>query len=247
MAAIKLTPQQHNILKLIYRYRFLTVPHIQYHLHHQYPHRIRTWLKQLHHQQLLYRNYNRQFGADAHPAIYYLHKNAIQILKQDKQVNPKVLSRIYREPQRSQKFINRCLYFADLAIKLDRQAKTNNQTLTYYTKTDLHNFPFMPTPLPDACTVLKSPDKKNSRQLIELFEEGTPRYAIRNRLKQYLEYFLSNTWESTTNYSFPEIILIAGNTSIQRFLNKQIKEIREEESDEIQIIIYNQLNNSFKL
>lgn len=233
---IKITPKQLEILYQLYRFRFLSRPHIQYLLKHKEPRRINSWLKTLTQHQLINRIYTRDIGSHTKPAIYYLHTNSLAYLQNHQDVNHQTLNRFYREKQRTQKFIARCLCFADYYIKTHRRALANQEELTYYTKINLEDFGFVIRPLPDACVVLHK-GKTAKRSLVELIPEGMPRYAITKRIEQFVEYFNSGDWDEGSGYEFPEITLIAGNGSIERMLKRQAKKIWEEESEEIRFTI----------
>src|SRR3990172_8514870 len=107
------TAKQLEILILLYRYRFLNRNHIQHFLHHKEPRRIKSWLKELTDKHILGRHYSRTLGENTKPAVYYLSTKSRHILKDHPEVNHKLLSRVYRERLRSQRFIEHCLLLAD--------------------------------------------------------------------------------------------------------------------------------------
>ena len=231
--AKKLTPRQTEILILLHRFRFLNRHHLQKFLHHKDPGRINTWLKELTEKKYLGRIYSRKFGENIQPAIYYLKSKTTGVLKKQPDINKSLLNRICRENLRSRKFINHNLFLADIYFYLNSLAQQNKAKIYFYTKTDLINHKYLPLPLPDICIVIKE-GKNTKRYFLDIIDEGTPRFVLRKRISQYLEFYESDLWQERTNYPFPSILLICPDQSIKEFLNRFIPKFLEEETgDEI--------------
>ena len=120
-----ITTKQQEILKLIYKYRFLNRIQIQKLLKHKDKRRIISWLKDLREKQYVDWHYNAtDFIAKSKPAIYYLALNGIQYLRGQSTYPAEELRKRYKEPNRTQVFIDRCLLVADCCIAL--QAKSSD-------------------------------------------------------------------------------------------------------------------------
>lgn len=226
-----ITPKQLDILLLIYRFRFLDRKHIQQFLNHKDPRRIKSWLKDLVDKKILGRKYSRKLGENIKPAVYFLSTKSKRILEGCEETEEKLLNRVYREKTRSQKFIDHHLFLADVYFFLNSQTQQNKSKLYFYTKTDLINHKYLPLPIPDAYIAIKE-GKSTKRYFLDVIDEGTPRFMLRKRISQYLEFYERDLWQERTNYPFPSILLICPDQSIKEFLNRFIPKFLEEETED---------------
>jgi hypothetical protein len=207
-----ITTKQQEILKLIFKYRFLNRTQIQALLNHKDKRRIISWLKDLREKQYVDWRYDAtNFIAKSQPAIYYLSINGIRYLRETGEYPAEELRKRYKEPNRTQAFIDKCLLVADCCITL--QAKSNDQ-LQYswvlaadYADPD-HEYGFLNELKPHLCFI-KEDGEQTARYLLEVFDPLMPRYAIRKRIKDYVEYLASGDWQDETGLNERLIVLIA--------------------------------------
>jgi len=240
------TPKQLNILLLLYRFRFLNRIQIQKLLNHKDPRRINTWLKDLTTRNIIGRKYSTKLLANTKPAIYHLATKSRAILLIQPNINEKLLKRVYREKTRSDKLINHCLLVADLYFLLDKQAQTNKTKLHFYTKTDLVSHYYLPYKRPDAYIAIES-KRQTKRYFLEIIDEGTPRFMIRSKINQYIEYFQANTWQNRTDHPNPTMLFVCPEELTKIFLNKYILQMQEEEPEidlEFFLTTQNQINSN---
>ena len=222
------TPKQLNILLLLYRFRFLNRIQIQKLLNHKDPRRINTWLRDLTDRNIIGRKYSTKLLDNTKPAIYHLATKSRAILLIQPNISEKLLKRAYREKVRSDKLINHCLLVADIYFLLDKQTQTNKAKLYFYTKTDLVSHYYLPYKRPDAYIALEA-KRQTKRYFLEIIDEGTPRFMIRSKINQYVEYFQANTWQDRTNHPNPMMLFVCPDELIKIFLNKYILQMQEEE------------------
>jgi len=240
------TPKQLNILLLLYRFRFLNRIQIQKLLNHKDPRRINTWLKDLTTRNIIGRKYSTKLLANTKPAIYHLATKSRAILLTQSDINEKLLKRVYREKTRSDKLINHCLLVADLYFLLDKQTQTNKTKLHFYTKTDLVTHYYLPYKRPDAYIAIES-RRQTKRYFLEIIDEGTPRFMIRSKINQYIEYFQANTWQNRTDHPNPTMLFVCPEELTKIFLNKYILQMQEEEPEidlEFFLTTQNQINSN---
>ncbi len=207
-----ITPKQQAILKLLYKYRFLNRIQIQQLLRHTDKRRIISWLKDLRDKQYVDWHYNaNDFIAKSQPAIYYLSLNGIRYLRSLNEYPNEELRKRYKELARTQSFIDRCLLIADCCTAL--QAKTNDE-LNYtsvlpsdYTDPD-NEYNFLNELKPSLCFI-KQEDEHTTSYLLEALDPLMPRYAVRKRIKDYVEYLASGDWQDEPGYGESPVILIA--------------------------------------
>jgi hypothetical protein len=152
MTLPKLTKKQQEILRLLYRFRFLNRIQIQAFLEHKDPKTINMWLRDLRAKGYVEWIYSTHFAEKTKPAIYYLGLNGVRYLrtvtrksKDDGEIvespayPPDELRKRYKEPTRSQTFIDRCVLIADCALALEHEDAVNEakgKKLHYYYQTE---------------------------------------------------------------------------------------------------------------
>jgi hypothetical protein len=186
-----LTPKQQSILKLIYKYRFLNRIQIQKLLKHKDKRRIISWLKDLRDKQYVDWHYNpNDFIAKSQPGTYYLSLNGIRYLRSLNQYPNEELRKRYKESTHTKVFIDRCILIADCCIALI--AKSNDKL--WYTfslpadYTDPHDPHHYLGELNPHLYISKHQGDSMTEYLLENFEQTLPRYQLRQRLIDYVEY-----------------------------------------------------------
>ena len=226
MTTLTITPKQLEILLLLYRFRFLNRLQLQALLKHKDTKRINTWLKDLTDKTIIGRHYSTKLKENTKPAIYYLMtKSKVLLLDQNGIDNKLLLKRIYREKTRSQRLIDHCILLAD--FYLDLQKTITTEKLYFFTKTDLSTHYYLPYNRPDA--YIAKEDKETKRYFLEIIDEGTPRFIIRKKIEQYIEYYDANTWQDKTNHAFPTILFLCPNNLVKDFLRRHLSQVMEEE------------------
>lgn len=220
----KITYKQTEILKLIYTHRFLTRIHIQTILKHKDKKTINLWLKDLRAKDYIKWIYDKDdFIGKTKPGIYYLGINGIRNFGNLDFHPVEELRKRYREHERSQGFIDRCLAIADTCITLEHARDEDSYPQTWYfyeTEADYISdsyYHFMADNEyihPNLCfskelyDSLADPHAVES-YILEIFDATLPRYRLRNRLKQYVTYLDEELgeWDSET-YGDPEPVIL---------------------------------------
>jgi len=227
MTQPSITPKQQEILFHLYTFRYLNRHHIQHLLKHKDSSRINKWLTDLTHKYYIHQIYSNTYGENTKPAIYYLSTNSIKILKNNPNVTPERLVKVYKERGRTQRFITHCQQVADLYISFDRQAQSTGKTLYFYARTELLDHDYLLTPVPDAYLALEN--KKNTvRYFLDIFDDGVPRFAIRKRINDYITYLESGEWEEATSNPFPNVLLVLPSRALIKYANKLVTTLNEE-------------------
>jgi hypothetical protein len=203
-----ITKKQKLILLYLYKFRFLNTHQFQRLLKHKNANRTLSWLKDLIEKDYVRRFYERKSYSDSNrPAVYYLGPKARKIIMDKKDITAKDLEYIYSEPRRDKKFINRCVYIAEVYLFLLSQKEANNE-LSFFTKNDLKGYEYFPDPLPDAFIAVKGVSD-TKRYFLDSFDDLTPPFVMRHRVRKYLEYAENNDWdENTDSAPFPFILMI---------------------------------------
>jgi hypothetical protein len=249
-----ITRKQTDILELIYQYRFLNRIQIQTLLKHKDYKRINVWLKDLTEQQYLERIYTNDFVGRTKPAIYYLGINGIRHLKTYNdwyELYPEVeLRKRYRESDRSQTFIDKCLLIADCTIRLEQARNDVDWPYSHYfyeTEADYMRESFYhfltetePAIHPDLCfceMVYEGFGDETTKHsyLLEIFDATLPKYRPKKRLQDYITYLSEEAaeWqEQSLSDSLPIILLVYPRTTDLIYAKRRTRGILADSWDE---------------
>lgn len=195
-----ITQKQQTILILLYRHRFLERKQIQSLLGHTNKSRTIRWLKELREQEFIDWIYDADPTAISKPtpAIYFLSVNGIRLLRQLGYDEAELRKR-YKDGNRQQDFIDRCLLLAGCAIHLEAKNKDGATHYIYaleadYTDPDndynlLSESEYIRPDL--AFTKEAETDEAyiNQTYIMQVFDPTMPRYMVKKKLSAYLEYF----------------------------------------------------------
>lgn len=228
------TEQQEQIIIYLYQFRYLIVRQLLKLLNHKDPRRIQEWLNDL-----VKRKYIAQIKDEeiSKGFIYCLDTKARSILKEDENIDSSVLRRLYKEKQKDIPFIKYHLFLADIHLYFLSQ-KEKGQELNYFTAQELKGFEYFPDPLPSAYIEVK--DKKEAtRYFLDYFDEYTPPFAIRRRVKLYMKYLKSGNWEANTdNAPFPSILFILSSEKLKKHIQIYSREVfKKNLSDDIDLFL----------
>ena len=238
MDSIKLPTAQIDILRYLYRFRFLTSLQLQKLLNQSNIRLTNYHLKNLITQNYIGKHYSRHLGQANQPAVYYLSSGSIKILTDSPDFDKRALKRIYREKIRSGQFINHSSYLAEYFLYLRNESNKTKHTLHFFTKTDLLTHPYLIHPLPDAYFARIDESGDTKRYFVEVVEDSSPRFALRKRIEQYCNYIDDGKFSETTGHNFPTLLFICPGVASMIYLKKHIGRIYEETSlDQIEIYL----------
>lgn len=226
-----ITQRQQDILLLLYRFRFLNRSQIQSLLHHKNTKSINTWLKDLTDKKYTNRIINDLAKIHNTPAIYYLSLNGIKFLKTQSSCKTQYITKLYKEKTRSEQFINRCLFIADIYLYLTNKYG-NSSHFVFYTQSDYTPYSLIKEIFPHFVF-----HKAEGQPLFvaEIFSGITPRFALRKRITNYMEFFTQKAWIKKEKP--PNILLICPDNKMKKFVVKFTKETIEEETTEINFFV----------
>ncbi len=243
-----ISPKQKEIMHLIHKFRFLDRIQIQTILKHKDYKRINVWLKDLVEKGYLNRIYERKIPFNIKPAVYFLAPTGVRFVRWN--INYDSAHKFYREKERSQEFRNKCSVTANLYIDTLRKTEQLNGLNFFKTKQEFDEDDEMIKPYPDSLISLKtSPavifdfinkkiklttalnklkkqvkEKEDYLYLLEIIGEKVPRFYLRYRVQQYIEY--SDRKGLIAAHTF--VLFILPNELTQKFLLKFIKQRLEE-------------------
>lgn len=213
-----ITEKQKEILSYLLKFRYLHTHQLQILLNHKNTTRIHKWLQDLINKGCVAREYDRMsIERNSKPAIFYLAPKSRHILSSEKHINLSDLEYIYKEHRRDKKFINHCIAIADIYLFLLAQ-KDASEEVKFFTKHELKSYEYFPNPLPDAFIAVVNRDTTR-RYFLDMFDEYTPSFVARQRVRYYFEYIEKNDWDDNTNYTkFPAILFVFEKESLLRHI-----------------------------
>jgi hypothetical protein len=232
MLQTHITNKQKEILLLLYRFRFLNRLQLQQLLKHTTYKRINLWLKDLTEKKYLTRIFKRSWTENSVPAKYYIAKQGIRFLKTQPDCKTEYLKKLYREKDRSQQFIDRCLFIADIYLCYLTDNINNTATQNFYTQSNYNPTSIIRDIHPDF-VILTGKEGIQHFTLYQLFPEGVPRYAVRKRIEQYISFLTEGDGSDLP----ASLYLIVQSEAHYKYLTRHIQKILEDESIDVQIYL----------
>lgn len=207
-----ITNKQSEIVSLLYRHRYLSREHIQQLLGHKLKTRSVSWLKDLKDKGYVVRIYNEHdFVSKTRPAVYYLGLNGIRYLRNLDVYADEELRKRYSESKRKQTFIDHCLLLADCCLNVEA-ASSGKTTFSSILPTDFadpdHDYNFLEELKPDACFIKQTGDERTI-YLLDVFSATLPRYSLKKKVKDYINFLDEEVWQSETGDTDPPIVQLA--------------------------------------
>lgn len=223
-----ITPKQQEILKLLYRYRFLNRTQIQTLLSHKDKRRIITWLKDLREKEYVDWQYDpTNFIAKSQPAIYYLSLNGIRHLRSLNEYPTAELRKRYKESTRTQVFIGRSMLIADCCIALI--AKSDDKVQYVFSLPADYRDPNNPqhdlNELKPHLYFSKHRGDDITEYLLENFEQTLPRYQLKKRLKDYVEYLNGRNTVSLV------VLFICSSTADLLYVRRSVRRLIDDSNE----------------
>jgi hypothetical protein len=182
--------------------------------------RINAWLSDLRDNRYVEWIYSTDFLEKSKPGIYYLGLSGIRWLKEHQDHPIEEYRKRYRESSRSPGFVEQCVLVANCCVAMnaknaDGSGKSDAHYL-YATQADytdpesdyhfLSESDLIRPQLVLEKTVETKDDVTGATRFIEIIEATMPRYRVRKRLKNYIEYLEDGYWQDVTNEGEPNPI-----------------------------------------
>ena len=240
MTAIKLptlTTKQQEILKLLYKHRFLNRKQIQAFLGHKDYKTVNLWLKKLREENCVVWIYSTDFIEKTKPAVYHLGLNGIRYLRQTDEYPSQELRKRYHEADRSEGFRTRCLLLAECCIGFAAKSAGNVRyvavTQAEYADPD-SQYHFL-RELGPHLYIAKREGSTQTTYLLEVFDATLPQYRVRNRLKEYVTYLTGGAWETNRDDAVPIVLLVCPTLASLIYVKRRLRSKYADELEDIEI------------
>lgn len=209
----RLTKQQVRVLKLLFKFRFLTTPTLADIMKVQRPSAYEV-LEQLVQKELLTKVYKSEYRIDRRPAFYYLNKTGVTSVRKLLDVKEHVVHALYKNDEMTDEFVQHSIKLAQCYSAIIRHLPEGTDI---FSKTEINRFGQFPKNRPDV--YIRTPD---GREAIVVIVEGKPLYIIRKRLEEILNHSEDEGWDG----DYPTIcFVLQDNSAKNSFLYTTFKKL----------------------
>ena len=226
----KITNKQLRLLKLAYRFRFITSKQIAKYFKQKSLRTAQIQLNTLNERGYLGKRHDGTYKIQGRAAEYYLTPKSTPILrKQLAEPSESELKQSYTRAISSQRFINYSLEVFDIYLELNRLYGDNQH---FFTKPQLNTeqFGYFPHPLPDAFITI---DGDNERHyFVEYFDDEVSIGIHGRKIAGYMKYKESGEWNDT-GFDFPTVVIICQSPAMLKRAEKRVRYLDRQEFSEI--------------
>lgn len=204
----KLNDKQTRLLVLLYKFRFITAPLLTEYLGLKSNSVIRN-LKVLLEQQYISWKYDLSYKIDRKPALYFLDKKGIALLKDMPDIDNAVLHSYYKNKALTEETQQ---HYLDVLATYNALQATYDTAYYMFTRSELTSFDDFPEHAPDL--YLRKTDD-TQEYFITLAHDVQP-FLTRKRLAEYVEHSEEEGWPSGT---YPTLLYVfKSNAHEEQFL-----------------------------
>ncbi len=225
-----LNSKQLHLLKLIYKFRFVTVGLIKEIQDTKDQSTINHRLRVLVEQDYIGRNYNASYRLLGKQANYFLRPKGIAMLKDQQDFSQKALHAMYKNQSLSDSFIDHSLNIAKIYTVM---RKVYPNQFSFFTKSELVDLDYFPKQLPDTYLVTNTATEQ-SEIFLDSLEIGSQFFVIKKKLANYIQHAESEIWEEQTGKDYPAVLLACGSPVIEANLHKHLPRMISSSGSEIE-------------
>lgn len=223
----KLTGQQQRILKLLFKFRFVSAGLLADVMGIRKA-SVYEALEQLVRKELVTKVYEPKFRIDRKPAYYYLNKKGVTTVRKLMGVKESVVHALYKNDEMTDDFISHSMKLMRCYVAIMKHLPEGSDI---FSKAEINRFRQFPKNRPDM--YIRTPD---GREAIVVIADDKPSYIVRKRLDEIITHSEDESWEGK-NYP-PICFVLKDNPAKYSFLyttNKKLESMGMEE-DELPIL-----------
>jgi hypothetical protein len=217
-----LNPKQTRILKLLFKFRYITPSLLLQYKEASSLSSLREALKILEDQQYIAKRYLKTYKLQGKGARYFLATKAIKLMRDEHDMDETVLHAMYKNKTVSEAFVDHHL---DIFAAFMRISTKYPKTFNTYTKYELGGLDYFPSPAPDLyLSRIDVQEASSNDYLLDIFTD-TQLFVIKKRFDQYLEHFESGDWEADQKTKYPTILIACPNSRTEEKLQTHISKL----------------------
>lgn len=215
-----LNNNQIHILKLMYKFRFVTSSLLAQYKGLSTYRVINSALGILRDQRYIDRHFTSEYKLQRRSAEYYLDHEAIRLLRKEYGFNEKGLGWMYKNNTVNPDFIQHHLNVFQAYLRLEGAFGDDYHILTRY---ELAGLDYLPYPAPHL--YIRKTEAAPSEQtdyLLKIYEDAPP-FVIRKHVKGIIAHYEEGDWERETKRQYPTILIACSSPNTEKALLKIIE------------------------
>ncbi len=206
-----LTNNQLKFLKIIYKFRFVSVNEISK-FNNNKKQTTQETLNKLHSLGLINKEYDQSYKLKLRPALYSLNSKAYKILAETLNLNSSKIK--YRYNDKNLPDSTKVNYLNIFKCYLEIFSLPQYKNATILTEAETLKYGHFPRPVPSLFVI-----NQGKEQFIELIPESMPLFYIKKRIDNFLTHYSQDLWNKT---NYPEVIfIIEDKNKIKKLSNYQ--------------------------
>ena len=210
-----LNSNQVRLLKVIFKFRFVSVPLLSEYLGKDKS-TVYEQLLVLSSQGYIAKNYDSSYRLPPRPATYALAAKGIKYLRDSTDLGQTALRNMYKNKVARESLVQMSLRNFELCLKLERQCP---DTFEIFTKSEFSQYDQFLRPSSDLWLrrKQKQQDKPDS-YLVEFIDVGTFSWILRKRIQAHQDFFDEQDAEV-----YPYVLFVTGNDSTERRIQRMLE------------------------
>lgn len=211
-----LNSNQIRLLKIAYKFRFVSVPLLSEYLEKDKS-TVYEQLLVLLSQEYITKDYDSSYRLPPRPATYSLANKGIKFLRDTTDLSRTTLRNMYKNKTASEPLIERSLSTMEVVLKLRKQYPDK---FDIFTKSEMSQYEAFIRPLPDL--YLRRRRKQTSKQhayLLELLEPSVASWILRKRIQAYQDHF-----DESEIDNYPCVLFVATNDSTEQRIRRMLED-----------------------
>lgn len=223
----KLTGQQQRVLKLLFKFRFVSAGLLAsgMGIRREGVYRV---LEQLVGRGLVTKVYKEEWRIDRKPAYYYLNKPGVTVVRKVMDVKELVVRSLYKNDEMTDDFVEHSMKLIQCYVSIIKYLPKGSDI---FSKTEINRFTQFPKNRPDL--YIRTPDGKEAMVVIV---DDKPLYIVRKRLDEIIMHSEDEGWRSD---SYPYICFVLKDQAAMHSFLYTTKKKRESmglEEDELPML-----------
>jgi hypothetical protein len=217
----KLNAKQIQLLKLLYKFRFVTADLVARHKGISRA-AVNYSLAVLVAQDYVGKRYDKNYRLSGKGAVYYLALDGLHLLKQNLNLSENVFHAMRKNNTVGDDFVDGYITIMRVYLAL---RSTYPDTFNIFTTSELGVFDYFPKPKPSLYLSHRTPTKtKQNDFMLDVIEDNRP-FVIKKRLQVYSDHFDSGDWGQEP---YPKVLLVCFNAWIESKAQKYIESLLED-------------------
>lgn len=216
-----LNENQKQYLKLMYKFRFVSIPLLSMHKGISQV-AVKRSLKTLEDRGYVQRRFKQSYFKQNKPASFSLNKQSIQYFKDNFTVNDSVLHTMYKNATVADSFVQQSLDVYHIFINLK---KLYQETFNIFTRAETVEYEeTFPSPQPNLYLSRKDPSKELPNDyMLDIFTD-VQLFVIKKRVDAYIQHYESGDWEEGV---YPTILLVCDDSRIEQAIQEYIENSKD--------------------